>query len=91
LRATQRRLSRSLLAAKEQTTQEGSHLMHRVAFTGAALLALVAAFGGYVSYYHLAVKVGDYDVPALAGWIMLGLFGLISLMLLRWSHAGSHS
>ena len=67
--------------------------MHRVAFTGAVLLALVAALGGYVGYYDLAVKIGTYDVPSpsLSGWITLGVFGIIALLLLRWSHASSHS
>ena len=65
--------------------------MHRVAFTGAALLALVALLGAYVGFYHLAVRIGTYDVPAMAGWVTAGVFGLIALMLLRWSHAGSHT
>jgi len=65
--------------------------MHRVAFTGAILLLLVAALGGYVGYYHLAVRVGTYDVPAMASWVAAGVFGLIAVLLLRWSHAGSHS
>ena len=67
--------------------------MHRVAFTGAVLLALVAALGGFIAYYGLAIRIGTYDVPSpvFAGWAMLGVFGLIALLLLRWSHAGSHS
>lgn len=65
--------------------------MHRVAFTGAVLLALVAALGIYVGFYDVAVKIGDFDVPVMAGWITAGVFGLFALMLLRWSHAGSHS
>ncbi len=65
--------------------------MHRVAFTGAVLLALVALLGGYIGFYHLAVRIGTYDVPTMAGWVAAGVFGLIAVMLLRWSHAGSHS
>jgi len=65
--------------------------MHRVAFTGAVLLALVALLGGYVAFYNLAVRVGTYDVPSMAGWITAGVFGLIAVMLMRWSHADSHS
>jgi len=65
--------------------------MHRVAFTGAVLLALVAMLGVYVSYYNLVVRVGEYDVPQMAGWVTAGVFGLIAVMLLRWSHADSHS
>lgn len=65
--------------------------MHRVAFTGAVLLALVAMLGGYVGFYHLAVRVGTFDVPAMAGWVTAAVFGLIAVLLLRWAHAGSHS
>ena len=65
--------------------------MHRVAFTGSVLLALVAGLGAFISYYNLAVRVGDYAVPQMAGWITAGVFGLIAVMLLRWSHADSHS
>lgn len=60
--------------------------MNRVAFTGAVLLALVAVLGGYTAYYNLAVKVGDYDVPTMAGWVAAGVFGLIAVMLLRFAH-----
>ena len=60
--------------------------MNRVAFTGAVLLGLVAVLGGYVAYYNLAVKVGDYDVPTMAGWFAAGVFGLIAVMLMRFSH-----
>ena len=60
--------------------------MNRVAFTGAVLLALVALLGGYVAYFHLAVRVGDYDVPSMAGWATAAVFGLIAVMLMRWSH-----
>ncbi|MBI1211775.1 MAG: hypothetical protein GC190_09960 [Alphaproteobacteria bacterium] len=65
--------------------------MHRVAFTGAVLLFLVAALGGYIGYFNLVVRIGTYDVPALAGWFTAGIFGIIAVMLLRWSHADSHS
>lgn len=60
---------------------------NRVAFTGALLLAAVAVSGGLAAYYNLAVKVGDYDVPAMAGWGMAGVFGLIALLLMRSAHA----
>ena len=60
--------------------------MNRVAFIGATLLALVAILGGFVAYYHLAVKVGEYDVPSMAGWVMASVFGLIAVLLIRWSH-----
>jgi len=60
---------------------------HRIAFTGACLLAAVALLGGFTAYYNLAVKVGDYDVPTMAGWVTAGVFGLIALLLLRWSHS----
>ena len=60
--------------------------MHRVAFTGAFLLGIVAVLGGYIAYYHLAVRVGTYDVPAMAGWVTAGVFGLIAVLLMRWSH-----
>ena len=60
--------------------------MNRVAFIGATLLALVAILGGYVAYNELVVKIGAYDVPYMAGWFTAGVFGLIALMLLRWSH-----
>jgi hypothetical protein len=60
--------------------------MNRVAFIGATLLALVAILGGYVAYYHLAVRVGTYDVPAMAGWLTAGVFGVMALLLMRWSH-----
>ena len=65
--------------------------MHRVAFTGAVLLALVAMLGTYVGYYNLVVRVGEYDVPAMAGWVTASIFGFMAVMLLRWSHADSHS
>jgi hypothetical protein len=60
---------------------------NRIAFTGSVLLALVATLGGLSSYYHWAVKVGDYDVPTMAGWATAGVFGLIAVLLLRWSHS----
>ena len=60
---------------------------HRVAFTGATLLALVALFGGWTAWYGLAVKVGDFDVPQMAGWVTAGVFGIIAVLLLRWSHS----
>ena len=60
---------------------------NRTAFTGACLLAVVAALGGFTAYYDLAVKVGDYDVPTMAGWVTAGVFGLVAVMLLRWSHS----
>jgi len=84
---------RSLVCIRlfEKTNQEGHRLMHRVAFTGAVLLALVAMLGVYVGYYNLAVRVGEYDVPQMAGWVTAGVFGLIAVLLLRWSHADSHS
>jgi len=65
--------------------------MHRVAFTGSVLLALVAALGGVSAYYGWAVRIGEYDVPQMAGWITAGVFGIIAVLLLRWSHADSHS
>jgi len=60
--------------------------MNRVAFTGAVLLALVAILGAYTAYYHLAVRVGTYDVPVLAGWVTAGVFGIIAVLLMRFSH-----
>jgi hypothetical protein len=60
--------------------------MNRVAFIGATLLALVAILGGYVGYNELAVKIGAYDVPSMAGWVTAGIFGIIAMLLLRFSH-----
>ena len=60
---------------------------NRVAFTGAMLLAAVAVSGGLAAYYNLAVKVGDYDVPTMAGWATAGVFGLIAVLLLRSAHS----
>jgi hypothetical protein len=59
---------------------------HRIAFTGACLLATVAILGAFIGYYHLAVRVGTYDVPAMAGWAAAAVFGLIAVLLMRWSH-----
>ena len=60
--------------------------MNRVAFIGATLLALVAILGGYVAYYQLVVRIGAYDVPTMAAWVTAGVFGLIAVLLLRFSH-----
>ena len=60
---------------------------NRTAFTGATLLALVAISGGLASFYDIAIKVGDYDVPMIAGYVAAGVFGLIAVMLMRSAHA----
>jgi hypothetical protein len=59
---------------------------NRIAFTGACLLGVVAVLGGLIGYYHLAVRVGEYDIPAMAGWATAGVFGIMSVLLMRWSH-----
>jgi hypothetical protein len=81
----QRLAVRASQAFKKQTRKD-NRSMSRIAFTGATLLGLVAFLGAFIGYYHLVVKIGEYDVPSMMGWATAAVFGLIAVLLMRFAH-----